>query len=926
MDIALHEHRLMVLMFTDLVNSSGCKIAMGDAAYAAKVARPHNEIFRHILASTPGSREVNYTGDGFFALFERVSDAAEAALRFHAALRGYPWETGPVETRIGIHVGEAILIEGAEHSRELSLVSHAADMCARVMSLGAGGQTLLTRHAFDDARQYVREHPPLADGAPTPALGWAAHGRYRFKGKDEDPLEVFEVGAVGLAPLTAPPDAEKARRVVDSDEEETLGWRPGAGVEIPGKPDWLTDEKLGEGGFGEVWLVRHRKTGQRRVFKFCFDPDRLRTLKRELTIFRLIRESLGDRDDIARLHDVRLDRAPFYLEGDYVESGDLAHWAEAQGGMERVPMSERLALLAGICRAVAAAHSVGVIHKDIKPSNIFIRRDDAGRARPVLADFGIGVVSDPSQLEKLNITATGLTMTLGGNDSSRTGTRMYAPPESMLGKAATVQSDVFALGVLLYQFAIGDLHRPLATGWERDVPDATLREDIAAATAGKREDRLKSVNDLLARLEAVPARQRTARRRRIVRQTALAAAVLLLVAGVAALIVKSTRGDRVQVLTTQLQQQVDTFAPSAESLAEADRLVAELAPHSPQNAAEFHQRFTDRFSASVERAIYRPNLTERDGAGIETMLGQLQPRDAARAEKLRRELSLRLRQWTQVYALTPPFNQAADLPAQPTPGDTGSMQLPSAPLPLPVSLGASARVDAEIVSPGGSAALAFQTASGSSYEFRAIGPEAGSKATKITFDPASAQIRERMNGWYTVNPDAVSLVLEDGEPVLRLENQNPERRWTSLLKRFDAARHRGKLWKVTFRYRAVGLAAHNKPDLRAVFPRFVVAGERGGQIDPTARQAVEVKQDCDWTKAALELELPAHADRIILVLTQACITGRFEIADLRIFESDNHDWLGGGQWGRERIECLDRRAARSQIGGVSSRPCTALGF
>jgi TolB-like protein/class 3 adenylate cyclase/Flp pilus assembly protein TadD len=203
--------RLLVLMFTDLVGSSAMKTKLGDVEYANKVVRPHNRIFREIIASIPGAEENNYTGDGFLATFPRVSDAVNAALRFQYALRNYPWEVAPITTRIGIHIGETVLLEGSEAGR-LLIASHAADMCARLMSLAQGGQTLLTRHAFDDARQYVRQHPTVPGCVEPPAIKWAAHGQYRFKGK-EDPLEVFEVGAVDFAPLVAPPDSEKARRV-----------------------------------------------------------------------------------------------------------------------------------------------------------------------------------------------------------------------------------------------------------------------------------------------------------------------------------------------------------------------------------------------------------------------------------------------------------------------------------------------------------------------------------------------------------------------------------------------------------------------------------------------------------------------------------------------------------------------------------------
>src|SRR5213078_2518105 len=108
--------------------------------------------------------------------------------------------------------------------------------------------------------------------------------------------------------------------------------------------------------------------------------------------------------------------------------GNLFEWAKARGKLSDVPIGERVELVAKIADAVAAAHSVGVLHKDIKPSNILI--DESHGTRPVLTDFGIGILSDRSRLQAHAVTETGFTQ-ITQNDSSRTGTRMYAPPESL---------------------------------------------------------------------------------------------------------------------------------------------------------------------------------------------------------------------------------------------------------------------------------------------------------------------------------------------------------------------------------------------------------------------------------------------------------------------------------------------------------------
>ena len=122
-----------------------------------------------------------------------------------------------------------------------------------------------------------------------------------------------------------------------------MGWRPAVGQEVPNTP-WVLEEKLGEGGFGEVWRGRHRKLKEDRVFKFCFRADRVRSLKREMTLFRLLKERVGEHPNIVRLHEVYLEQPPYYLEEDYVPGKDLRTWCEGQGGIEKVPLETRLEL------------------------------------------------------------------------------------------------------------------------------------------------------------------------------------------------------------------------------------------------------------------------------------------------------------------------------------------------------------------------------------------------------------------------------------------------------------------------------------------------------------------------------------------------------------------------------------------------------
>ncbi|MDX2176014.1 MAG: protein kinase [Candidatus Sumerlaeia bacterium] len=580
------------LLLTDLVGSTALVERLGDARSGELFART-DRAARDLLAAHNG-REIDRT-DGFLLLFERPIDAVRFALAHHAALAALGVEAGePLAARTGIHFAEVVLRENppadiARGAKPLEVEGLAKPLAARVMSLAEPRQTLLTRAAFDLARRASVGTDAVPGGAR-----WVAHGPYLFKGVEE-PIEVFEAGVPGLAPLKAPAGSEKARRGLRPGEEDMLGWRPAPSVAIPGREHWVLAERLGEGGFGEVWLARHAKTKEPRVFKFCFDVERLRGLKREVTLFRLLKETLGDREDIARVIDWSFEAAPFFIESDYTDGGDLLDWAEGQGGLGQVPLAVRLELVAQVAGALGAAHSVGVLHKDIKPSNVLVTaRRDGPRAR--LADFGIGAVLDRSRLESAGLAETNLTAMsiVASAAGASSGTRMYAAPELLEGKPATIQADIYALGVLLYQLVVGDARRALSSDWREEVADELLREDIAWCVAGDPRKRLGNAERLADRLRTLEARrtalaeerrkaaeaeaalaslERSRRRRRFATAAGAVGGIVLVVVSV--LLVQAQRARRAAEEQTARALAAEADARSARDRADAARTEAE---------------------------------------------------------------------------------------------------------------------------------------------------------------------------------------------------------------------------------------------------------------------------------------------------------------------------------------------------------------
>ncbi len=228
--------RLTVLMFTDIVDSTLLKSTLGPVEYLNRLLR-HDVLFKEIVASYNGAEVVNDTGDGFFAKFLAVSDAVNAALRFQYQLSRPESKTQPLRTRVGMHLGHVARVEwhGGEETKVVGL---AADLAARVMSLAAGGQILMTGDVFEAAKLFVTEHPDVGgdcNGGPENGasedgqegqsgdarkpltLKWASYGKYKFKGTTW-PVEIYEVGAEGIGVFAAPEDGLKARRWMEGDE------------------------------------------------------------------------------------------------------------------------------------------------------------------------------------------------------------------------------------------------------------------------------------------------------------------------------------------------------------------------------------------------------------------------------------------------------------------------------------------------------------------------------------------------------------------------------------------------------------------------------------------------------------------------------------------------------------------------------------
>jgi serine/threonine protein kinase/DNA-binding winged helix-turn-helix (wHTH) protein len=288
-------------------------------------------------------------------------------------------------------------------------------------------------------------------------------------------------------------------------EPTRFDFRPGD--HPPSRPLWSLVERLGIGGYGEAWRGRHEKTHEQRVFKFALDEPSLGALKREITLFRVINDTLGESARVVKLLDWNLEQAPYFLEIEYFPDGSLLDWVRSRGGIVTIPMSQRLEIVAKVAESLAAVHSVGVLHKDLKPSNILVKLGDANCIDIALSDFGSGGVIDSHYLDDLGISRAGFTRTIAGA-ALDSGTPLYLAPEILAGQPPTVKADIYALGVILYQMVVGDFHRAMSPGWERNVGDTLLLEDISLVADGNPAERLGDAAEFARRIRCLDERRK----------------------------------------------------------------------------------------------------------------------------------------------------------------------------------------------------------------------------------------------------------------------------------------------------------------------------------------------------------------------------------------------------------------------------------
>ena len=192
-------------------------------------------------------------------------------------------------------------------------------------------------------------------------------------------------------------------------------------------------EELGKGGMGRVFRVEDTKVNEEVALKvlkpeIASDKKTIDRFRNELKLARKITHK-----NVCRMYDLNEEDSAHYITMEYVPGENLKSMLKMT---KQLSVGTAVSITRQICEGLSEAHSLGVVHRDLKPSNIMI--DKAGNAR--IMDFGIAL-----SLETKGITAVGVMV----------GTPEYMSPEQVEGKESDQRSDVYSLGVILYEMVTG---------------------------------------------------------------------------------------------------------------------------------------------------------------------------------------------------------------------------------------------------------------------------------------------------------------------------------------------------------------------------------------------------------------------------------------------------------------------------------------
>lgn len=251
---------------------------------------------------------------------------------------------------------------------------------------------------------------------------------------------------------------------------------------------YILEERIGQGGFGEVWRARHSVLQDKVVAaKIPTDSGYVGVLRREGILQHRLKHP-----SIVELLDIDIDHDPAYLVMEYVDGEDLRKRLAREGPLD---LQVALSISEEILEALEAAHFAGTVHRDLKPGNVLLPREGGVK----LTDFGLGSALDTSR----SLLLRSRTMQSEEIDTIA-GTLAYMAPEQQTGKGPIDErADIFAFGVILFEMVTGEM--PIGAAIPRQIRAEVSPEldEVYRNCCAPLSHRYESVSDLLRALRAL---------------------------------------------------------------------------------------------------------------------------------------------------------------------------------------------------------------------------------------------------------------------------------------------------------------------------------------------------------------------------------------------------------------------------------------
>lgn len=224
--------------------------------------------------------------------------------------------------------------------------------------------------------------------------------------------------------------------------DEAIARMPRVDEVVAGR--YRVDSKLGEGGMGVVFGVHHIHIDRRYAMKILsprlsLDEDyRVRFMREAKIMARL------QHPHVVQVIDSGVHQGLLYIVMEYLQGTPLSEmvWQDKVGGLEQI-----LHIGAEVSSALAAAHKIGLIHRDLKTDNVLIEEDPVtGKRRCVLLDFGLAFIETSDELGRLT----------RESDNNVAGTPLYMSPEQISSAALTSATDIYSLGCMMYELFTGE--------------------------------------------------------------------------------------------------------------------------------------------------------------------------------------------------------------------------------------------------------------------------------------------------------------------------------------------------------------------------------------------------------------------------------------------------------------------------------------